>query len=131
MYPQSDAEALFLQSLRKSVDIGKLDGIKLGGAVTGLPVIVNLDLTILESMGDDFIRVSFYHFRGDIGLVSGPGRPYRIFNHQAVGVTRRPTQMLFYCVLMSSFRIRKKTYCVCDIDDIAMLIGRFVLGDHA
>jgi len=130
MYPQSNTEALALQSLRESGDIGKFVGIELGGAVAGLPLVVDLELTIVKLVGDDLVRIRLHHIVVDVGFISGPSGPYRIANHPFIGMTYGLAQMSTHNVLMSGLGIRKDAQLVTELDAVAVSIGRLVLGDQ-
>ncbi|EZA50368.1 hypothetical protein X777_11179 [Ooceraea biroi] len=131
MYPQSNAETLPLQSLNESANIGEFNGIEHGGAITSLPIIVDLNLAVVELIGNDLIRIRLYHFLSDVSLVPGPSGPDGMPNHSFIGMTVGFAQMGPHHVLMSEPWIREDAHLIVELNTIALTIRCLVLGDQA
>ena len=81
MDPQGSSKAEFLQTPHHSPWVGKLLRIKLGVSVTDLPVIVNLQLTVVKAVLYNIPGKVEYDGLVDVCLILRPAGPDRVGQH--------------------------------------------------
>lgn len=127
MYPQRDSELLLLQIGQKLLYIRELLGIECSRSIASLPVIVDLDLAVVEPILQDLIGELPNGLVVDFDLVSSPSGPDRMRHHDLIRMSRGFIKVPLDNTLVSQSWIRINTDLVVQRDAGPLAVRILVL----
>lgn len=109
MNPQRDSELLLLQIGQKLFYIRELLGVECSRSVASFPVVVDLELAVVESIFQDLIGELPDGLVVNVHLVSSPSGPNRMCHHNLIRMSRGFVKVPLDNILVSQSWIRINT----------------------